>query len=205
MNYPGISQCAVVAVTRSHSDKYLCAFIVAKNQEKFDVAQIKLFLSQHLPSYSVPEMILFLEKLPLNLNGKMDQKVLINLAAISQQSQLVNAAQINIEEKLAAIWAEVLDMSLPLDKKQDFFALGGHSLLLLELQQKIKVVFDCELPWEILLPVTTIEQQVEYLKRQGNVKNSNSVIVLQAKGENPPLFLLPQRQIIQILKKMMMI
>jgi acyl carrier protein len=108
-----------------------------------EVGELKARLGQVLPDYMVPSAIVVLDALPLTANGKVDRKALPEPEMAGGREY--EAPQGEVEERLAAIWAEVL--GVPRVGRQDsFFELGGHSMTLLEMQLQIGRQLSAQLP-----------------------------------------------------------
>ena len=100
-----------------------------------DTAELCEALGKSLPSYMIPSTIVVLESLPLNANGKVDRKLLPEPEFSSVEQY--EAPQGEVEEALAAIWMEILNLKR-VGRNDHFFQLGGHSLLILQVQQKLQ-------------------------------------------------------------------
>jgi acyl carrier protein len=121
----------------------------------------------------VPSAFVFLDKLPLTPNGKLDRKA---LPAPDQTRPEFEQAYIPpsspIEEIVAALWQEVLAIE-PIGIYDNFFALGGYSLLAMQLMVRINKQFQIEVPLHLLFEEPTIaglSLQLEALKSQTNPK-----------------------------------
>ncbi|MFA0945432.1 MULTISPECIES: non-ribosomal peptide synthetase [Pseudomonas syringae group] len=104
---------------------------------------LKAELRAHLPDYMVPTHFIILEKLPLTANGKLDRKALPAPDASQLQAAYV-APQGELEQQLAAIWADVLKIG-QVGRSDNFFELGGHSLLATQVISRIRQQLDVEL------------------------------------------------------------
>ena len=153
---------AAVAVAKaSPNGAYLLAYVCAAEDRRIDSAQIRERLSQTLPDYMVPGVVLALDTLPLTANGKVDRKALpepaINTGAEYQ------APQGEVEATLAQIWSEVLGVER-VGRGDNFFDLGGHSLLLLKLHQRLQAQRFAVTPSVIdLFRYSTIESLAAFL------------------------------------------
>ncbi|MBB5393235.1 non-ribosomal peptide synthase protein (TIGR01720 family)/amino acid adenylation domain-containing protein, partial [Herbaspirillum sp. SJZ130] len=128
---PSIREAVVVAV----DGQRLAAYVSLHQGQRHDEAALKTALAEHLPEYMVPAIITVLAALPLNTHGKIDRKAL-PAVQISQDNDY-SAPQGEIELALAAIWQEVL--GLPQVGRQDnFFALGGDSILSLQIIARLR-------------------------------------------------------------------
>lgn len=159
--------------------------------------ELKAFLSSKLPSYMVPTRYVPLERLPLNNNGKLDRKALIE-AEFTRSEGYVGPRN-DVEIQNCKIWAEVL--GLPEDKigiRDDFFYLGGHSLSALRTLSLINSLFLIKLPTRTLFDYPTIEKlsgliQTKQQNLLDNVQQNSTpspIIALQKNGFKTPLFLI---------------
>jgi amino acid adenylation domain-containing protein/thioester reductase-like protein/non-ribosomal peptide synthase protein (TIGR01720 family) len=107
-------------------DKYLCAYIVS--DENIDTSALNNFLTSNLPDYMIPSYFVKVDKIPLNQNGKVDQRKLPDPKSLGRQERYVPPRNV-VEKALVDIWARVLNMkkdNISID--DNFFKLGGHSL-----------------------------------------------------------------------------
>jgi amino acid adenylation domain-containing protein len=119
---PEVREAVVVA-----KDARLIAYISGASQ--LDTEALRAQLSKHLPEYMVPAVFVQLDQLPLNANGKVDRKA---LPEPQHATRAYEAPQGEIEEALAAIWADVLKLDR-VGRHDNFFEIGGHSLAALRL------------------------------------------------------------------------
>jgi tyrocidine synthetase-3 len=102
----------------------LCAYIVS--HRPLAAGDLRRYLSERLPDYMIPSFFISLERIPLTPNGKVDHRALPGPEIKTGEDYA--APRDEIEEKLAAIWAEVLDLKRAVGIDDNFFHLGGHSL-----------------------------------------------------------------------------
>ena len=126
---------AVAVANESSSGTRLVAYVCAAEGESIDSALIRERLGQTLPDYMVPSVVVELDKLPLNANGKVDRRALPAPDVVSPQDY--EPPQGELEETLATIWSEVLGVDR-VGRHDNFFELGGHSLLALKLLERIR-------------------------------------------------------------------
>ncbi|WP_460427464.1 phosphopantetheine-binding protein, partial [Azotobacter armeniacus] len=113
----------------------LVGYVSAPAGQALDSGMLRERLGRLLPDYMVPGALVVLEALPLNASGKVDRKALPEPELAG--SQTYEAPQGEIEEKLAEIWAEVLGVER-VGRRDSFFEVGGHSLLLLKVHHRLK-------------------------------------------------------------------
>ena len=145
---------AAVAVAKETSNgTYLLAYVCTAEGEAIDSALIRERLGQTLPDYMVPSVVVELDKLPLNANGKVDRKALPAPDVVSQQDY--EPPQGELEETLASIWSEVLGVDR-VGRHDDFFELGGHSLLAVQATSLLAGRYGCEVPIRTFFEAPTL-------------------------------------------------
>ena len=135
---PEIKQAVVIAREDRPGEKRLVAYLVAAASTVPTTLELRTRLKRQLPDYMAPTAYVFLDQIPISTNGKIDRKAL-PLPAETQtlQADTYIAPQSHLEKTLVGIWAEVLGVQqVGLD--DDFFDLGGHSLVGVRLLAKIK-------------------------------------------------------------------
>lgn len=135
----GIKEAMVMAREDRGENKYLCAYLVSDNEIK--VAEIKEQLSKTLPDYMIPTYFISIDKLPLTANGKIDTKALPQPDGNINTGVEYSAPDSATEEKLVEIWQEILDIN-KIGTNDNFFDIGGNSLLIMKVISKIYSVFN---------------------------------------------------------------
>ncbi|WP_153349208.1 non-ribosomal peptide synthetase, partial [Nocardia aurantia] len=148
---PEVAQAAVLAVSDARTGDRLVAYLVPGDAE-VDVAVVKSALASTLPSYMVPSAFVVLEALPLNANGKLDRKA---LPAPEFEVTAFRAASTPIEEVVASVFAEVLGAER-VGADDDFFALGGNSLLATQVAARIGAALDARVPVRTVFEASTV-------------------------------------------------
>jgi acyl carrier protein len=146
-----VREAVVLAREDRPGDRRLAAYVVAD----IDIAveALRAFLAQQLPEYMVPAAFVVLPALPLSPNGKVDRRALP--APEWRGAAACEPPQGPVEEVLAGMWQDVL--GAPRVGRQDnFFRLGGHSLLGMELISRVRGVFKVELPLRRLFETPTV-------------------------------------------------
>jgi len=152
---------AVVVREAENGDKQLVAYVVAEG----DGGQLRTYLKERLPDYMVPAFFMTLDQLPLNANGKVDRRQLLELAQQASPHQSAKeyvAPRTATEEVLTDLWTEVLGIER-VGINDDFFALGGHSLLATQLLSRVEKIFRVELPLRKLFETPTVLGLVDAL------------------------------------------
>ena len=130
---------AVIAREDGPGDKRLVAYYVS--DAAIVAEELRGHLAARLPDYMVPPAYVHLERLPLTPNGKLDRKALPAPEGAAFAVQAYEPPQGKIEEELARIWEELLGVER-VGRHDNFFALGGHSLLVVSLAERIDRQFD---------------------------------------------------------------
>jgi amino acid adenylation domain-containing protein len=155
LGHPAIEQAVVTVRDHSPGDRRLAAYFVASAQEQLSEAELAGCLSAQLPAYMIPSWFVQLPALPLAPNGKVDRGALPAPDARLKAGH--TAPGTPIEEKLAAIWTELLCISPP-GIHDNFFNLGGNSLLCMRLISRIRDSWCVELPVRVLFTHPTIAE-----------------------------------------------
>nr|WP_295873271.1 non-ribosomal peptide synthase/polyketide synthase [uncultured Chitinophaga sp.] len=180
---PGISAVAVVAKTNAAGEKDLVAYVVG--QPDLQVTTLKSHLAKTLPAYMVPAHYVLLEALPLNANGKVDRRQLPDPEGLGMESAVAYvAARNSTEEKLVAIWQEILGKE-KISTKDNFFDLGGHSLKATRLVSLVHRAFDVKLRLKDLFTAATLEEQA--LLISGSGEDAFTAIALAETRDSYPL------------------
>ncbi|GAB0068503.1 non-ribosomal peptide synthetase [Pseudomonas syringae] len=138
---PAVREVSVLAL-----DGQLAAYLVPTEPDQDQTTRRETLKSQlraHLPDYMVPTHFIVLDSMPLTANGKLDRKALPAPDA-SQLQATYSAPQGELEQQLAAIWADVLKLER-VGRSDNFFELGGHSLLATQVISRIRQQLDVEL------------------------------------------------------------
>jgi acyl carrier protein len=156
----------VVFVKDKDENKYLCAAIVGESS--LDVTVLRDFLSGYLPNYMIPSQFFEIDKMPLTPNGKIDKNGLQTLKGlqIGSDSKYI-APETETEKIVAQLFREVLQQEI-VGMQDNFFNLGGNSLRVLQLNQKLKEVFFIDIPVTELFRNLTVEFLAQYINRQNN-------------------------------------
>lgn len=127
--HSAVQQAVVVAVDEPGRDKRLIAYLSSRNASEATVTDLRNHLLKRLPEYMVPALFIWLEKIPLSPNGKVDRKALPKPS--NHRPALARAyvaPSSPIEQRLAALWRDILGLDL-VGIDDSFFELGGTSLL----------------------------------------------------------------------------
>ena len=134
------------------------------------VAVLRNYLKEKLPEYMIPSQFVLLEAFPLTPNGKVDRHALLTSAHLQpKMSATVTAPRTVNEQQMVEIWQEVLGVS-QVGIYDNFFDLGGHSLLIVRLFARIRAVLQMDLPFQFLFDAPVLVdfvEKLESLNKQG--------------------------------------
>jgi len=172
LEHPLVTHCAVI-VTQKGEYKYLVAYVCPKPGADIQTDTLKSFLSGKLPDYMVPAYIMFIDEIPLTSSGKLNRKSLPSPDSLIERKTVVSPTNIN-ERKLFDIWSSLLK-SDNISINDNFFDIGGNSLLAINLVNMISREFDTTLKALMIFEYPSIKVQSEYLSGNGgeNVSQKN--------------------------------
>ncbi|HEX2210447.1 MAG TPA: phosphopantetheine-binding protein, partial [Longimicrobium sp.] len=135
--HPAVRDCAVVVREDAPGDRRLVAYVAGDAEAD----TLRAHLRRSVPEYMVPAAWVMMDALPLTPNGKLDRKALpVPASAAADETDFI-APRTPVEEALAEIWADVLGVER-VGVHDDFFALGGHSLMATRLVWRIRESLD---------------------------------------------------------------
>jgi len=131
---------------------------IARRARAQAMAELRRFLRAELPEYMVPEAFVLLDALPVTPHGRIDRGALPMPARSEPKAAVYVAPRTAVEEALAEIWAELLDIAAGarVSTTDSFFALGGHSLLATQVVARLRERFGVELPLRALFEERTL-------------------------------------------------
>ncbi|MBK3473625.1 non-ribosomal peptide synthetase [Pseudomonas carnis] len=157
---------AAVGVQEGANGKHLVGYLVAADatlDPSEQLERIKQRLRAELPEYMVPLHWLWLDRLPLNANGKLDRKALPALEIGQLHNQDYVAPCTELETTLAGIWAEVLKVER-VGVQDNFFELGGHSLLATQIASRVQKTLQRDVPLRAMFECSTVAELAEYIE-----------------------------------------
>jgi amino acid adenylation domain-containing protein len=131
--HPAVHECAVVARDDGRGP-YLAGYVVAAAGTRPSAAELRAFLKERLPEYMVPPGIVLLDAIPLGPSGKLDRRALP--APVPEADAGFVAPREGLQEAIAGVWREVLGLDR-VGAADNFFEIGGHSLLLVRLHARL--------------------------------------------------------------------
>ncbi|AUB36524.1 Glutamate-1-semialdehyde aminotransferase [Nostoc flagelliforme CCNUN1] len=184
-----VKEVVVIMREKVQGDKRLVAYLTLKQEQTAKVEQLRRFLQQKLPIYMMPSAFVILKALPMTPNGKIDRHSLPEPTQTRQQAEETFVAPSDETElQLARIWEKVLGIE-PISITDNFFDLGGNSLLSIRLFAQVQKAFKKDMPLAILYQNPTIEQLAIILRQLEFSPSLSCLVPIKPNGSKPPLFL----------------
>ncbi|MDZ8257280.1 amino acid adenylation domain-containing protein [Nostoc sp. ChiQUE01b] len=157
-------QQAVVSVQEDNDNKFLIAYIVPK--QTLSVSELQRFLREKLPEYMMPATFIMLKALPLTPNGKVNRRELPESNGDRPElAATYEPPQTEVEQAIANIWQQMLHVE-KVGIYDNFFDLGGHSLLLVQIHAKLREILHTDISVINLFEYPTINSLAKYLTQE---------------------------------------
>ncbi|MGH3692819.1 MAG: amino acid adenylation domain-containing protein [Pseudonocardiaceae bacterium] len=181
---PDVAQAAVVMREDARGEQMMVGYVVAADGRPVDAEQLRRHVAASVPGYLVPARIVGLERFPLTPHGKLDHDALPAPQFISSAHR---AARTPREEVLCGLFAEILGMgTVGID--DDFFDLGGHSMLAAALISRVHATLGIEMGLGRLFETPTVAGLAGALDAQVNGSEFDVLLPIRRAGDAPPLF-----------------
>jgi aspartate racemase len=186
--HPAVRQAAVLARQDAPGEKRLVGYAVLRPGRHAAAEELLGFLRQKLPAYMVPSALEILDALPLNPHGKVDRAALPVPQARGREAagEPVPPGDA-LEYGLRRTWQDVTGV-WEIGVEDNFFRLGGHSLMAVRLLAEVEKRFGERLPLKVFFQRPTIRQMAETLRSKGWRGSSDWLVTLQAEGDRRPVF-----------------
>ncbi|HEY0762325.1 MAG TPA: amino acid adenylation domain-containing protein [Pyrinomonadaceae bacterium] len=179
---------AVVIVEEREGEKRLVGYVVPEAGAGLLVERMRAQLREQLPEYMVPAVFMELDKLPLTANGKVNRRALLELGVPKLERQKAFTAPRNtLEIALAKLWEELLGIT-PIGITDNFFDLGGSSLLAVRMVALVEKQFGKDVPLTTLFKGATIEFMAEVLSEEDQPQPWSPLVPIQPLGSKSPFF-----------------
>jgi len=190
--HPRVRNAVVIAHERAVGDQRLLAYLIGTDGNSVDRLELRGWLSERLPQYMIPSAFVFVDGFPLTPNGKVDRRALLSTGTAAQQlSQSSIPPQPGLESVVAEVWRETLDVP-QVWADDNFFDLGGNSLLGLRLLANLEKVVGERLPVSVLFEGQTVRTMAAALgHNSGDDPNALAVRIRVGRDHRPPLFIVP--------------
>jgi amino acid adenylation domain-containing protein len=186
--HPAVNKTVVTAWEDDFGNKRLVAYVAPEPGQPLTGQELRGFLQGKLSSYMLPSTFVILDTFPLNPNGKIDRRALPapDQVQIDRTTDFV-APRDELERKLTEIWEQVLGVP-SISMTDNFYDLGGTSILVVQLLAQIATVFGKDLPLAIVLEAGTVKQLAAVIRQEAWSAPWTSLTIIQSGGSKTPLF-----------------
>ena len=172
---------SIALIKEVNGNKSICAYISTNSSAKLSQNDIKTYLKQYLPEYMVPNFIMFLDEMPLTINGKIDTKKLPNIEL--DESQITRAST-ETEIKLENICKKYLSCNF-IDVNTSLFDIGGDSLFAIKLSADIYNNFNVTVSVKDIFDYPTIKDLSDYISTLSEACNKNTIKKVEKRDYYP--------------------
>ncbi len=174
--HESVADCIVVAQKTGHHENHLVVYIEKKETKTLHIDEIRAYTAKKLPKYAIPSHFVLVEKFPLTPNGKIDKKKL-PLPKITSKQKASQSPLSFTEQILSEIWSRLLKVP-NIDRHDDFFHIGGHSILAMQLNSILRKEFQIEIPISLIFEESTLEKyahRIDQLRIKGTKSKTQHV------------------------------
>jgi amino acid adenylation domain-containing protein len=155
-SHESVKQAAVLLRGAGDGDRHLVAYVTAERGVKPSAGELREILTPRLPHYMIPSRFVVLEEMPLTDNGKINRRALPDCAYYDVSESGYTAPRTAVEQELSDIWRELLSFER-VGASDNFFEMGGHSLLAIRMLSRVRERFAVELSLRAVFESPTIE------------------------------------------------
>jgi aspartate racemase len=190
--HKGVRDCVVMARGDTPDEKYLAAYVVTSSGVQLTSLDLMEFMRERLPHYMIPAVFVFLDALPLNPNGKVNRLALPDPKTVGLNKQFLGGEMTEprsqVEAAIARIWQDALKVER-VGIHDNFFDIGGHSLMAVLVLTRIERTLGVRLPLTSFLHSATIAQLAVLVDGKAEqVHEWSPIVPIQTNGNKPPVF-----------------
>jgi amino acid adenylation domain-containing protein len=178
--HPAVAQ-AVVLMRAGQVAAYI------RSVESVDAPALRRFLGGLLPDWMIPSDFVFLGRMPVMRNGKVDRQALLRLACTAEPARTMSKCVTAAEVRLRDLWHETLGEK-PIGAEDDFFEVGGDSLKAVWLALAIQDAFHVEVPVGEIYRLRTVREQASFVERQRTSAREGVVLLRRGTREDSTVF-----------------
>lgn len=177
--HENVNQAVVMVREDRPGDVRIVAYLRSNNEKSFDQFELRAFLGRKLPQYMIPSNYILVDEFPQTLNGKIDKKSLpsLNVQETNKKQKVESYAKDKVlskdelEDRFAKVWLGTLGVD-SYNKEDNFFEVGGYSLLSVDLFSKVAKEFNVELSLSVLINHNTFSSLLDLIRNEleGNRK-----------------------------------
>lgn len=186
--HPAVQMNAVLLRGIEMGERRLVAFYSLKSGATVEVPELRAAMQRKLPIYMVPTRFVAMDHLPVTINGKIDRQQLqtIQLPPWHEEPVAVQPAD-EIEAELLSIWRSTMETQA-IRLEDNFFEIGGHSLLAAAVFEQIQKRFSVQLPLSTLFEAPTIKLLASRIRDRKESSGWTPLVAVQEKGSRTPFF-----------------
>jgi acyl carrier protein len=154
-SHVAVRDCVVVTKANENEQQRLVAYVVMTQESPVLAGELRVFVKHHLPEYMVPAAFVMLEALPLTPNGKVDRQALPEPDISPELAGSYATPRTPVEEILTKVWSDVLELDR-VGIYDNFFEIGGHSLLAMTIVAIVREKLEIELPLRRMFEEPTV-------------------------------------------------
>jgi len=185
--HPDVDTCVVTVREDVPGEKRLVGYIIPKPGMNPQTNLLREFLRAKLPEYMVPSAFVSIHEFPLTANAKVDRKALPAPSAGAEPPSQKAMARDLLELQLIRLWERILDVQ-PVGLRDNFFDLGGNSLMAVRLFSELRKLTGRSLALSTLFQAPTVEKLAEILRADLPPNRWSSLVLIRAEGSRPPFF-----------------
>ena len=175
--HTAVKECVALVIGNSmdSATQRLVTYIIPAQHPHPSPEELRYFLKQKLPEYMLPSAYIIIDKFPLSPNGKIDRLKLLELTPESLKLTSPDTFVLPrspLEQVIALIWAEVLRVN-SVGINDNFFAIGGHSLIATQVINRLQEVFPIDVALRLIFQSPTVAQMAETMEIQGKQMQIN--------------------------------
>jgi len=182
-----VKSAVVIAKKAPDGNKRLMGYVVPAG--KFEKEQIITYLKAKLPDYMVPAMWMEIDKMPLNSNGKIDRNAMPDFTENLLHKKSFLPPETATEKTLATIWQECMNLN-DVSADDNFFALGGHSLMAVQILSKLKKKLGRSFQLAVLFKYPTIRSFANFIENDKKETTYTCLVPIKPTGTKPPLYII---------------
>jgi amino acid adenylation domain-containing protein len=172
VQHPMVREVIVLAREEGDTQKQLVGYVVPNSARNLTTDELRSYLKQRLPDYMVPSIFVLLEALPLLPNGKVNRRALPLPESVRPVlAAAYEAPRSEVERAIATVWREVLQLE-KVGIHDNFFDLGGHSLLIVQVHSKLRKIFNSNLSVVELFQNPTISALAQHINQNSEKQSS---------------------------------
>jgi len=196
LEVPGVKQVIVIIQENASNQKKLVAYIVLEDgnrkSDEYEIIQlVRRNCEEKLPDYMQPNQVMFIDSVPLTVNGKLDKKKLPEPEG-REGMEIYQVPASVYEEKLAKIWSELLGIE-KISRNDNFFNLGGDSLLAIRVVSLIRKNLKIEVPLKSIFKYLVLKDLAEFIDRENDSNLGLPAINKVERSQRIPLSYAQQR------------